>query len=179
MANLKRHNMKIFTFIIISLIIQVDSIFAQNVIFSQTDTSMSKNIRLEISSDKSNYMTGEDIYINYKFINMSQTDQKIMIKDYWGFPMGMGTTINNSNDSSICKYPSRHILASQIFTENQLKDYYRKFKPGESIKGRVKLQDIPVFQDFIKDKILPVDIYKIKLSYIWLISNTIMIEIEK
>jgi hypothetical protein len=151
---------------------------AQNVIFKQVDTLLTKNIRLEISSDKATYKTGEDIFINYKFTNISDSIQKIMIRDYWGFPMGMGIMITNSNDSSICKYPSRHILSSQIYTEKQLKAYYKKLKPKEIIEGQVKLQDIPVFKDFITDKTLPQDTYNIRLTYIWLISNTIRIDVK-
>jgi hypothetical protein len=93
--------------------------------------------------------------------------------------MGMGAMIKDKNDSSICHYPSRHILSSQLYTESQLKDYYQILKPGGIIEGQVKLQDIPVFKDYIKDKIIPADKYKINLSYISLISNTIMIEIKK
>ena len=171
--------MKVCRLIIICLIIQFDSIFAQNVIFNQTDSSLNKNIRIEISSEKSSYKLGDTIFIKYRFRNISQTDQNILIKDYWGFPMGMGVMIRDKNDSSICKYSSRHILSSQLYTENQLKDYFKILKPDKIIEGRIKLQDIPVFKDYIKDNIIPVDKYKISLSYIWLISNTIMIEIKK
>lgn len=171
--------MKVCRLIIVCLMIQFDSIFAQNVIFNQTDSSLNKHIRLEISSDKSSYRLGDTIFIKYRFSNISKTNQSLLIKDYWGFPMGMGAMIKDKNDSSICHYPSRHILSSQLYTESQLRDYYKILKPGGFIEGQVKLQDIPVFKDFIKDNIMPVDKYKINLSYIWLISNAIMIEIKK
>ncbi len=171
--------MKVCKLIIVCLVIQFDSLFAQNVIFNQTDTSLTKHIRLEISSDKSSYRLGDIILIKYRFRNISETNQSLLIKNYWGFPMGMGVMIKDKNDSSICDYPSRHILSSQLYTEIQLKDYYKILKPGGIIEGQVKLQDIPVFKEYIKDKIIPVDKYKINLLYIWLISNTITIEIKK
>lgn len=159
--------------------IQFDSIFAQNVIFNQTDSSLNKHIRIEISSDKSSYRLGDTIFIKYRFRNISKASQSLLIKDYWGFPMGMRAMIRDKNDSSICHYPSRHILSSQLYTESQLKDFYKILKPGGIIEGQVKLQEIPIFKDYIKDGVIPVDKYKISLSYIWLISNTIMIEIKK
>lgn len=166
-------------FIVVCLVLHFDSLSAQNVIFNQTDTSLVKNIRLEISSVKSSYRLGEAIYVRYRFTNVSRVYQSILIRDYWEFPMGMMAMIINSSNSSVCEYPSRHILSSQLYTESQLKDYYQIVKPGGFVEGQLKLQGVPVFKDYIKDNILPIDKYKVSLSYLWLSSNSIMIEVEE
>ncbi len=165
--------MKFYFLIIIILIFQSDLIYGKN------DSSMIKNIRFEISTEKSNYKFGEDIFIQYKFTNISKTTQKIMIFPYWKFPQGMGASIINCNDSNICKYFSMDVLTSTFYTEKQLKKFYKRIKPGEFILGRVKLQDIPIFRDYIKNKLIPVDKYTVSLSFYSLISNSLMIEIEK
>jgi hypothetical protein len=171
--------MNILKLIILCLLIPFDMSTAQNVIFNQTDTSLTRNIRLEISSDKSNYKLGDTIFIKYRFYNISKTNQKVLLKDYWGFPMGMNAMILDHGDSSICGNASMHVYSSNLYTEKQLVDYYKTIEPGKFIEGKVVLQDIPVFKDRIKDRIIPVDKYKVNLIYIWLKSNTILIDIKK
>lgn len=71
------------------------------------------------------------------------------------------------------------MLSSQLYTENELKDFEKMIKPGKMIEGQVVLQKIPVFCDKIENNVLPIGSYKINLSFFGLISNTIMVEIEK
>lgn len=178
MANYKM-KMKSITFTLILLIIQIGTGIAQNVIYKQNYNEMSKNLKIEISSDNSHYRQRDTIFITYRITNTSKNNQKIILKDYWGFPMGMTTSLRNNKDSSICKYPTRHILSSQLYTEDQLKEFERTIESGKSIEGKVILQEIPVFKEEIRAGILPIDKYKVSLSFYGLISNTIMIEIKK
>lgn len=153
------------------------------------DSSMIKNVRFEIHIDKNKYRQGEKIKVNYIFHSVSDTKQKIVMKDLWGFPIFMGVSIINENDSNICKDPSRHILCPILFPKKPMKKYYKTIKPGKPIEGQVILQDIPLFEDSSGDNFsmfendsrysIPVGKYKIIMTYnIILISNEISLEIE-
>lgn len=170
--------MKSITFTLILIIIQIGTGTAQNVLFKKNLNERTKNLRLEISSESPCYVQTDTIFIKYKITNISKENHNVILKDYWGFPMGMSVSVYNKNDSNICKYSTKHNLSSQLYTEDQLKEFERTIEPGKSIEGRIKLQEIPVFTDEIKNGILPKDNYKVSLSFFGLISNTIMIEIK-
>ncbi|MDD2798161.1 MAG: hypothetical protein PHV20_06165 [Bacteroidales bacterium] len=171
--------MKIIAFTLTFFIIQFGYGIAQNVAYKHNIDEMSKNLKMEISSDNSLYEQRDTIFIKYKITNISKTNQTIILKDYWGFPKGMTISIRNQKDSSICKFPTKHILSSQLYTERQWKEFERTIEPGKSIAGIVKLQEIPVFIDEIKDGMLPIDCYNICLSFLGLTSNKLIINIEK
>ncbi len=172
--------MRLFTIILIVLFaILTRTGIAQNVIFNQNLKGQNKNLKLEISTKIPQYRVGDSILVKYSILNRSTENQQIILREYWGFPMGMAASIHDSRDSSICKYPTRHILSSQLYTENELKEFEKVIEPGKIIEGQVVLQKIPVFCDRIKNNVLPIDSYKINLSFFGLISNTITIEIKE
>jgi hypothetical protein len=180
-ANYKtQQDMRLFTLILILLFaILTWTGKAQNVIYNQNLSEQNKNLRIDISSNMPRYSQGDTIFIKYRISNLSSDIQRIILKEYWSFPMGMTASIRDSRDSSICKYPTRHMLSSQLYTENELMEFEKAIEPGKIFEGQVALQKIPVFCDRIKNNVLPIDSYKISLSFFGLISNTIMIKIKE
>lgn len=170
--------MRICVFLIAALVIHFNLVSAQNVVFERMDSSSRTNLKLEIRSDKSNYKVGDAIFISYKFTNLSSTVQRIMIKEYWGFPMGMRTAIANSSGLSICKFSSRHFFSSQLYTGKELNDFYKKIEPGGSIEGRLRLQDVPVLNDGLEN-LIPEGNYSVRIFHWDLISNVIKIKVKK
>lgn len=171
--------MKSISIILTLLIIHLESGFAQNVVYEQNLNEMSKNLKIEISSDNSHYRQRDTILIKYRITNTSKNSQNIILKNYWGFPIGMNASIINNKNLNICQYSTRHILSSQLYTEDQLKEFERTIDSGKSIEGKVILHEIPVFKAEINQGILPIDHYRVSLSFFGLTSNTIMIEITE
>lgn len=164
---------------IISLIVILTSnLNAQNMAFNKPKSNFCEKVELKIKTDNRNYNFGDTIWIEYELKNISDSIQTVLIKDHWHHPMGMTASIFSDNDSSICKYPTKSIYSSQIYTDEQLKGYYKSIEVNSMVGGKVALQNIPVFKDYIKDDIIPRGIYRISLGYYLLISNTIMIEIK-
>jgi hypothetical protein len=62
---------------------------AQNVIFNQNISEQNKNLRLDISSNMPQFSQGDTIFIKYRISNVSTDIQKIILREYWNFPMGM------------------------------------------------------------------------------------------
>jgi len=163
--------------IICCLILSINC-FSQNVIFNENGKELPKKIRLKITTDRESYNLGDTIWIDYTFLNVSDSTQEILIKEYWNHPMGMTASILDENDSSICKYPTRTYYSSTLFFEKDLKDYYKSIEPNSKITGKVALQSIPAFKDYIENGLIPKGKYTISLGYYILLSNTLEIHIK-
>jgi hypothetical protein len=168
-----RSNIVIICFLILSI-----NAFSQNLIFNDNGEELPKKIRLKIATDREIYKLGDTIWVDYTFLNISDSTQEILIKEYWNHPMGMTASILDENDSSICKYPTKTYYSSTIFLEKDLKDYYKRIEPNSKITGKVALQSIPAFKDYIKNGLIPKGKYTVNLGYYILLSNTIGIQIK-
>lgn len=67
-------------------------------------------------------------------------------------------------------------LSSQLYFENQLKDYYRELKPGKNISHVYYLGDIVRFDN--NDATLPKGSYTLQISYDTNLSNKVFFEIK-
>lgn len=159
-------------------IIHTFGLSAQHIIFNKTKSDFNEKVEFKIKANKEIYNLGDTIWINYEFRNISDSIQMILIKEDWLHPMGMTASIIDDKNLSICKHSTKSIYSSQIYSEEQLKDYYQKIKPKSKVSGKVALQHIPVFKDNIKNDVIPVGVYKVNLGYFVLRSNTIVIEIK-
>jgi len=151
---------------------------AQSVIPSKSSFGMHKRLILEIEAGKKEYPCGEDIVVDFKITNTSDTIQRILFKEYWPHIMGLTVSILDSELGSICKYPTKAVLSSQLFTEEELSDYHKYLSPGESVEGEATIQDIPIFKEKIIDNTIPPGKYSINLSFFQLMSNTINVIIK-
>ncbi len=127
------------------------------------------------------YTFGEPIEMTLKWLNKSQDNQVIMIRDYWEHPIGIGASIINikTNDTQQ-KYTSRHILSSNFFLENELKEYEITLKPNESKTHPIHLNEIPYLEnnDMNFSKKLPKGTYTAQINYYAKSSNELKFIIE-
>lgn|GEM_PF-4075366 len=126
------------------------------------------------------YYYNKPIEIKLIWKNNSNQSEKIMIKDYLGYPIGTGVSILDSNNTELTSAPSKHILSSQIFTSEELKEYEINLQPNETKEYSVDLLKTPILKenDFtLKKNILPKGKYKIRAFYYLRMSNSIEIEI--
>ena len=86
----------------------------------------------------------------------------------------------DSNNVELTSQVSSHILSSQLFTPEDLKEYEIELKPNETKEYSVDLLKIPILKQTESDpnKTLPKGKYKIQVFYYMRISESIEIEIK-
>ena len=103
-----------------------------------------------------------------------------MIRDYWEHPIGTGVSIIDSNNTELTSQVSNHILSSQLFTPEDLKDYEIDLKPNQTKEYSVDLLKIPILKQTESNtkSTLPKGKYKIQVFYYSKMSKEIEIEIK-
>ncbi len=143
------------------------------------DYPTSDKFEFNIKAEK-DYYVGKPIEIKLIWKNKSNATEKIMIRDYWEHPIGTGASIMDLNDVELTSQVSNHILSSQLFTQEDLKEYEIELKPNETKEYSVDLLKIPILKQTESnwERVLPKGKYKIQVFYYSKISNKIEIEIK-
>ncbi len=151
---------------------------AQNVIEKPAVYPSSEKVKFSISM-KTEYDVKEPVVITFMWENKSDKTEKIMIKEYWGHPFGIGVSIKNADNEELTKYASTHFLSSQLYFADELKQYEIKLKPNEVKEYSTSLLSVPVFKkSAYKENGLPEGKYKIRAFYYEQQSNEVEIAIK-
>ncbi len=139
----------------------------------------SDKVEFNIKAEKV-YYANKPIEIKLIWKNNSDETEKIMIRDYWEHPIGTGASITDSNNVELTSQVSNHILSSQLFTPEDLKEYEIELKPNEIKEYSVDLLKIPILKQTESNptKTLPKGMYKIQVFYYSKMSDRIEIEIK-
>ena len=139
----------------------------------------SDKVEFNIKTEKE-YYVGKPIVIKLIWINKSNVNEKIMIRDYWEHPIGTGASIMDSNNTELTSQVSNHILSSQLFSPDDLKEYEIELKPNETKEYSVDLLKIPILKQTESNPktALPIGKYKIQVFYYSKMSKVIEIEIK-
>ena len=140
----------------------------------------SEKVEFSVIASKE-YLFEKPIVITLVWINKSETDQKIMIRDYWEHPIGVGASITDlKTKRQLEKYTSTHFLSSQLYLGKELEDYEITLKPNETKSYTVDLRHIPYFDDTQLDrtKEIPKGKYTAQISYYDRISEDFEFEVE-
>ena len=145
--------------------------------FSSYPTS--NKVEFNIKAEKE-YYADKPIEIKLIWKNKSKITEKIMIRDYWGHPFGTGASIMDLNNVELTSQISNHILSSQLFTPQELKEYEIDLQPNEIKEYSVDLLKIPILKKPVSttEKKLPKGKYKIQVFYYSKMSDKIEIEIK-
>ena len=139
----------------------------------------SDKVEFNIEAEKE-YYEGKPIEIKLIWKNESNIAEKIMIRDYWEHPIGTGASITDLNNVKLTSQISSHILSSQLFSPDDLKDYEIELKPNETKEYSVDLLKIPILKQTESNpkSTLPKGKYKIQVFYYSKMSKEIEIEIK-
>lgn len=140
----------------------------------------SNNVKFTVKARKK-YKFSEPIKITLIWTNNSKSSEKIMIRDYWEHPIGVGVSITDlKTKKKLEKYNSTHILSSQLFIGKELEDYEIILKPNEVKTYTVDLRQIPYFDNTKLDrtKEIPKGKYSARISYYNKISTDFEFEVE-
>ena len=139
----------------------------------------SDKIEFNIKTEKE-YYSDKPIEIKLIWKNKSQETEKIMIRDYWEHPIGTGASIMDSNNMELTSQVSNHILSSQLFTPEDLKEYEIDLKPNEIKEYSVDLLKIPILKQTESNpkSTLTKGKYLIQVFYYSRMSDKIEIEIK-
>jgi len=139
----------------------------------------SDKVEFNIKVEKE-YYVDKPIEIRLIWTNKSNTTEKIMIRDYWEHPIGTGASIMDSNNVELTSLVSNHILSSQLFTPEDLKEYEIELQPNETKEYSVDLLKIPILKqtESNRKRTLQKGKYKIQVFYYLKISEEIEIEIN-
>ena len=126
------------------------------------------------------YYAGKSIEIKLIWKNESDKTEKIMIRDYWEHPIGTGASIMDLNNVELTSQISSHILSSQLFSPDDLKEYEIELKPNETKEYSVDLLKIPILKQTESNpkRSLQKGKYKIQVFYYSKMSEEIEIEIK-
>ncbi|WP_324024598.1 hypothetical protein QSV08_15385 [Maribacter sp. BPC-D8] len=126
----------------------------------------SDKVEFNIKAGKE-YYAGEPIEIKLIWKNESDKNEKIMIRDYWGHPIGTGASIMDLKNVELTSQISSHILSSQLFSPDDLKEYEIELKPNETKEYSVDLLKIPILKQTESNlkSTLPKGKYKIQVFY--------------
>ncbi|NQZ48034.1 MAG: hypothetical protein HRT63_10990 [Erythrobacter sp.] len=139
----------------------------------------SDKVEFNIKAEKK-YYAGKPIEIKLIWKNKSNSNEKIMIRDYWEHPIGTGASIMDLNNVELTSQISSHILSSQLFSPDDLKEYEIELKPNETKEYSVDLLKIPILKQTESNpkSTLPKGKYKIQVFYYSKMSKEIEIEIK-
>ena len=140
----------------------------------------SNNVEFTVKARKK-YKFSEPIQITLIWTNNSNSSEKIMIRDYWEHPIGIGASITDlKTKQTLEKYNSTHILSSRFFIGKELEDYEIILKPNEVKTYTVDLRQIPYFDNTKLDrtKEIPIGKYSARISYYNKISTDFEFEVE-
>ncbi|UKM66188.1 hypothetical protein GSB9_02767 [Flavobacteriaceae bacterium GSB9] len=139
----------------------------------------SDKVEFNIKAEKE-YYADKPIEIKLIWKNKSQNTEKIMIRDYWEHPIGTGASIMDLKNVELTSQVSNHILSSQLFTPEDLKEYEVHLKPNEIKEYSVDLLKIPILKktESNSKNTLPKGKYKIQVFYYSRMSDQIEIEIK-
>ena len=126
------------------------------------------------------YYAGKPIEIKLIWKNESEKTEKIMIRDYWEHPIGTGASIMDLDNVELTSQISSHILSSQLFSPDDLKEYEIELKSNDTKEYSVDLLKIPILKQTESNpkSTLPKGKYKIQVFYYSKMSKEIEIEIK-
>ncbi len=81
----------------------------------------SDKVEFNIKAGKE-YYAGKPIEIKLIWKNESDKNEKIMIRDYWDHPIRNRASITDLNNVKLTSQISSHILSSQLFSPDDLKE---------------------------------------------------------
>ena len=139
----------------------------------------SDKVEFNIKAEKE-YYSDKPIEIKLIWKNKSRETEKIMIRDYWEHPIGTGASIMDSQNVELTSEISNHILSSQLFSPDDLKQYEIELKPNETKEYSVDLLKIPILKQTESNpkSTLPKGKYQIQVFYYSRVSDRIEIEIK-
>ena len=139
----------------------------------------SDKVEFNIKAEKE-YYSDKPIEIKLIWKNKSRETEKIMIRDYWEHPIGTGASIMDSQNVELTSEISNHILSSQLFSPDDLKQYEIVLKPNETKEYSVDLLKIPILKQTESNlkSTLPKGKYQIQVFYYSRVSDRIEIEIK-
>lgn len=146
---------------------------------SSETMAKSMNFDFTVSFEKLRFKYGEEIKMSYSLHNKSDSSHKLPLKNLFGHPIGSGISIINEGDTSICQYPSSHVLSSRLYSEEEFKEFHQEIKPGETFQDTIDLQDIPVFKEGVSGWKLPIGKYRVRFNYYLKESEEFAIEVVK
>jgi len=140
----------------------------------------SDNVKFIVKSSKK-YKFSEPIKITLIWTNNSESSEKIMIRDYWEHPIGVGATITDLNTKQkLEKYNSTHFLSSRLYSSTELEEYEIILEPNETKTYVVDLRQIPYFgnSELDRTKKIPKGKYSAQVYYYDRISNIFEFVVE-
>ena len=139
----------------------------------------SDKVEFNIKAEKE-YYSDKPIEIKLIWKNKSRETEKIMIRDYWEHPIGTGASIMDSQNVELTSEISNHILSSQLFSPDDLKQYEIVLKPNETKEYSVDLLKIPILKQTESNlkSTLSKGKYQIQVFYYSRVSDRIEIEIK-
>lgn len=136
-------------------------------------------LEVAISAMDSVIAQGQDVVLNIKLTNAQNEAQQMLweVPQYWPVPWGTsGEVVDLETGASIFEVQSKSMLVSQLYSDQQLAAHYKDLKQGQSLKARVSLSNIVVYDSYIRT--LPPGRYSIQIFYYINFSNKIEVVVE-
>lgn len=139
----------------------------------------SKDVLFKFEGEKS-YNRHQPIVVNLIWHNTSPSQEIIMINKQMGFPIGINISIKDQENNELTEFSSKHILSSQLYLGNELKEFEIILEPNEEYSMKVNILDIPIFRGAKNwDKsFLREGQYSVKLFYYKQSSDELIINIR-
>ncbi|GAB5419183.1 MAG: hypothetical protein Crog4KO_25280 [Crocinitomicaceae bacterium] len=138
-----------------------------------------KEFKVDIGLDSTVFHYGENIEIKLTVKNECKNTVRFLFanpNNSFGPWATSATLVDLNSKKSKLKYPSKAVLQSQIYFEEDLVNYYRYLKHGESISGTFNLMDIVILVD--EDQILSKGKYELQLFFHSIASNKLLFTVE-
>jgi hypothetical protein len=136
-----------------------------------------KGLSFHIERLKNEYENTDTIFIDYSFRNESNKHKYLLIKQEMNFPLGMTGLLTN-NRNSIVNHASKQFYSSNMYSPEELINFYVKMKPGDTYSGRLNLMNVVDLKKGFSVQKLDKGCYYLTMFSFGLESNEILIKVK-